>query len=86
MELSQKKDFKRSKDKEFLYSFDIFQYKKGFYYNDKNEKVALPEVDKIEVYYVNKPIKDINAEKDYKSLTQSGTLVWSGTLTQDTTE
>jgi hypothetical protein len=48
--------------------------------SENGEDVDRQVSDRIEVYYINQKISEINVERDYADLRANGTLIWSGKL------
>ena len=47
---------------------------------ENGEEIVWEVFDRVEVYYINQVISEINAENDYAKLRKDGVLIWSGTL------
>jgi len=65
---------------ETAYAFRIIEPQNSQMLSANGVDVEWEVFDRIEVYYIDQFISEINAQKDYEKLRRDGTLIWSGVL------
>jgi len=65
---------------ETAYSFRIIEPQNSQVLSENGVDVEWEAFDRIEVYYIDQLISEINAHNDYDKLRSEGTLIWRGTL------
>ena len=66
---------------ETAYSFRIVEPQDTMtLFAENGEEIIWEVFDRVEVYYINQKISEVNAENDYAKLRRDGVLIWSGTL------
>ena len=65
---------------ETAYSFRIIEPQNSQVLSENGMDVEWEVFDRIEVYYIDQFISEINAQNDYNKLRSDGTLLWSGVL------
>ena len=65
---------------ETAYSFRIIEPQNSQTLSENGADVEWEAFDRIEVYYIDQLISEINAQNDYEKLRSDGTLIWSGVI------